>query len=219
MKLFKRKAFTMAELLIVMGLIGVVAALTIPNLKDNADSHVNVAKAKKVYSEISGAFDRYTLKAKARPSDWTADFAMSGINNNVKVKGTGVDYWYQKGNEESPNACAEVATALEDGSTYCIVPYVDGEVVSTSCLDVLFDIDGPKKGFNEVGYDVFYASIRVPAVDSPEMVAWTCSDTGTFDTTIQPSSTNYLNWVVLYDNLDYRKCANTLYYQNVTSCN
>lgn len=214
--LLKKRAFTLAEILVVMAVIGVVAALTLPNLKDNSDSQVNVARAKKVYSEISAAFDRYTLKAHAKPSDWTAAFAMSGINNNSKIKGTSTEYWYNKGTIDNPNACAAVATSFDDGSTYCIIPYA----ANTACLDILFDIDGPKKGFNEVGYDVFQASIRVPqTADSPEMVAWSCSDAGTFTTTTQPAATNYLNWVVLYDNLDYRKCSGSLYYQNVTSCN
>ena len=39
----KLKAFTMAEVLLVLGIIGVVAAITIPNLKDSADEQVYVA--------------------------------------------------------------------------------------------------------------------------------------------------------------------------------
>ncbi len=209
--LSKKIAFTLAEILIVMAVIGVVAALTVPNLKDNSDLQVNAAKAKKVFIELSSALDRFTLKAHAKPADWTSPFAISGINNNSKIKGTGTDYWY-----DISSTCASNATGLDDGSTYCVIPYAS----STDCLDVLFDIDGPKKGFNETGYDVFQASIRIPSTaDSPEMVAWSCSDSGTFTTSIQPSATNYLNWVMLYDNLDYRKCADVLTYQDVTSCN
>ena len=61
MKSYK-KAFTLAEVLIVLGVIGVVSALTIPNLKDNTSDQVNVARAKKVYSELETAYDRTTLK-------------------------------------------------------------------------------------------------------------------------------------------------------------
>lgn len=52
----KLKAFTMAEVLLVLGIIGVVAAITIPNLKDSADEQVYVAKAGKIYSEMETAF-------------------------------------------------------------------------------------------------------------------------------------------------------------------
>ena len=41
----KKKAFTLAEVLMVIGIIGVVATLTLPNLKDSSDEQVNVSKA------------------------------------------------------------------------------------------------------------------------------------------------------------------------------
>ena len=54
----RKKAFTLAEVLTVIGIIGVVATLTLPNLKDSSDEQVNVSKAKKVYSELGIAWDR-----------------------------------------------------------------------------------------------------------------------------------------------------------------
>lgn len=45
-KLQKKLAFTLSEVLMVLAIIGVVAAITLPNLNDNADEQVNVAKAK-----------------------------------------------------------------------------------------------------------------------------------------------------------------------------
>lgn len=211
LELVRKKAFTLAEILVVMGLIGVVAALTVPNLKDNSDVQVNVAKIKKVYSELATAFDRYALKARVAQSGWTADVATSGMNSSMKIKGRDASYWF----DNTATGCAS-ATGLDDGSTYCVRAVAN----NTSCLNVLIDIDGPKKGYNEAGYDVFYASIRIPATaDSPEMVPWDCSDTGTFESTKVPSSSNYLNWVMLYDNLDYRKCPGNLKYKGQTSCN
>ena len=56
MKNKKIKAFTMAEVLLVLGIIGIVAAITLPNLKDSTDSQVNVSKAKKVYADLTTAF-------------------------------------------------------------------------------------------------------------------------------------------------------------------
>ena len=77
MKKYK-KAFTLAEVLIVLGVIGVVSALTIPNLKDNTSDQVNVARAKKVYSELETAYDRTTLKY-GNQYNWTT----TGTNNAV----------------------------------------------------------------------------------------------------------------------------------------
>ncbi len=53
-------AFTLAETLVVMGIIGVVAALTIPNLNQSTGDREKVAKLKKVYANLEDAFGRAT---------------------------------------------------------------------------------------------------------------------------------------------------------------
>ncbi len=58
--LVKAIAFTLAETLVVMGIIGVVAALTIPNLNQSTGDREKVAKLKKVYSNLEDAFGRAT---------------------------------------------------------------------------------------------------------------------------------------------------------------
>ena len=54
--LHKKVAFTLAEVLITLGIIGVVAALTIPTLIENHREQVTVNKVKKFYSTVSQAF-------------------------------------------------------------------------------------------------------------------------------------------------------------------
>ena len=49
-------AFTLAEVLITMGIIGIVAALTIPALIANYQKQVTVDRLKKSFSVISNAF-------------------------------------------------------------------------------------------------------------------------------------------------------------------
>lgn len=51
-------AFTLAETLIVMGIIGVVAALTIPNLNSSTADKEKVAKLNKIYSNLNDAVGR-----------------------------------------------------------------------------------------------------------------------------------------------------------------
>ena len=58
--LVKAIAFTLAETLVVMGIIGVVAALTIPNLNQSTGDREKVAKVKKIYSNLEDAFGRAT---------------------------------------------------------------------------------------------------------------------------------------------------------------
>lgn len=48
-----KKAFTLAEVLIVLGIIGIIADMTIPNLKRDIDKTVYVTQLKKAYSSIS----------------------------------------------------------------------------------------------------------------------------------------------------------------------
>ena len=52
----KRVAFTLAEVLITLGIIGVVAALTIPNIIKHYQNEVTVTKLQKAYSTLNQAF-------------------------------------------------------------------------------------------------------------------------------------------------------------------
>lgn len=55
------KAFTLAEVLVTLVIIGVISALTIPTLKETADRSANLAALQKAYSTATNAFA--TLKA------------------------------------------------------------------------------------------------------------------------------------------------------------
>ena len=52
------KAFTLAEVLITLGIIGVVAALTLPAVKNKAEQYIRKQQLKKVYSALSNALSR-----------------------------------------------------------------------------------------------------------------------------------------------------------------
>ncbi len=49
----KRNAFTLAEVLITLGIIGIVAAMTLPSILAKTERQETVAKLKKVYSVLS----------------------------------------------------------------------------------------------------------------------------------------------------------------------
>lgn len=53
---FRKRAFTLAEVLITLGVIGVVAALTLPSLIQKSTEKETVVALKKFYSESSQAF-------------------------------------------------------------------------------------------------------------------------------------------------------------------
>ena len=58
----RRIAFTLAEVLITLGIIGVVAAMTLPTLINNSRNRELEAALKKNYSAIQQAFDMYQAK-------------------------------------------------------------------------------------------------------------------------------------------------------------
>ncbi len=60
-KLFTQSAFTLAETLVVIGIIGVVATLTLPNLNNSTGDQEIVAKTKKLYSNLNDAFGRAVI--------------------------------------------------------------------------------------------------------------------------------------------------------------
>lgn len=54
-----RKAFTLAEVLVTLGIIGVVSAMTVPTLMQNYQRKSYVTQLHKVYNEIQQAFNLY----------------------------------------------------------------------------------------------------------------------------------------------------------------
>ena len=71
----KRAAFTLAEVLITLGIIGVVAAMTMPSLITNYQKKQTVTQLKKVYSELSQAAEMAKLEY-GDMSLW--DYSLSG---------------------------------------------------------------------------------------------------------------------------------------------
>ena len=54
-----KKAFTLAEVLVTLGIIGVVSAMTVPTLMQNYQRKSYVTQLHKVYNELSQALVQY----------------------------------------------------------------------------------------------------------------------------------------------------------------
>ena len=57
-----KKAFTLAEVLITLSILGVVAAISIPSIIRHYQEKATVVKLKKVYSNLNSAFEEATLE-------------------------------------------------------------------------------------------------------------------------------------------------------------
>lgn len=67
---FRKMAFTLAEVLITLGVIGVVAALTLPSLIQKSTEKETVVALKKFYSESSQAFS-LAVEKDGEPDQWS----------------------------------------------------------------------------------------------------------------------------------------------------
>ena len=73
-----KKAFTLSEVLITLGVIGVVAAMTIPAVINKYKEHVTVNKVKKFYSMISQAF-LMSVKDNGYANEWSVENEQNSI--------------------------------------------------------------------------------------------------------------------------------------------
>ncbi len=151
-------AFTLAETLIVMGIIGVVAALTLPNLNSSTGEKEKVAKLQKIYSNLQDAYGRAT--AVYGPIDeWFANDSSDSAKTKrmsermlefMKTTKTWID---------SDTYCANLA----DGSYIDFYYYtynVSSQDTSSPLYNkyigiIMVDIDGLNKGRNYSSYDMF----------------------------------------------------------------
>ena len=155
-----KKAFTLAEVLITLGIIGVVAALTLPNIVGYYKRKESSVRIKKFYSimeqairlsEIDNAEVMYWEKESMDTDD--PDFGTNNPKKTLKyflsyiepyLKYTSYDTkgeYIGDGNEPS-----ELRIKMADGS---LVYLFNG-----SCIDMVLDVNG-KKAPNKWGYDLF----------------------------------------------------------------
>ena len=231
----KKSAFTLAETLIVIGIIGVVAALTLPNLNHATGDKETVTRLMKAYSMLNEANDR-AVATYGPVSTWTEE----------KCGGYGVQNCWLKRIEEflKVSKKCDVTPVAEDAGTYSscdslkiadlnssiIIQQADGITFLTDegipgcaytygnpgdyiyfndiCINGIYvDINGPTKGKNDYGHDVFeFAlsdSLGVIPYDNPD----SCNTLADIVNTCMEDKTSWMCtwWVIEHGNLDYLK--------------
>ena len=164
-----RAAFTLAEVLITLGIIGVVAAMTLPILISHHRAKVFESQLKKAYSSISNATRMLVAQGISPYDDFSYDNDVSQRaeilmnqtktyakimlgtvceKDNINTKcGTSGSEWKNltgAGSIHRGAISAEKAFMLNDGTCILIGNY----------HWFIVDINGPKKGPNRVGYDI-----------------------------------------------------------------
>jgi len=220
-------AFTLAEVLITLVIIGVIAALTIPNLMQKYTEQTTVKKVQKFYSNLSNA---YSLAAKDNgfPSEWgLTGYSSDGVEKlyeilfnpyfkiakNCGINNTGkciVSTCYKALNNQIGdsscfgNASTHYKLTLEDGSA--IIFYIGS---NNKTLLLFYDINGQKEP-NQWGKDLFgFITINKETKIIPMGLA---DSTYPFDTYCKINNSNSLSgrgcaaWIVYKGNMDYLHC-------------
>ncbi len=176
-----KKAFTMAEVLITIGVIGIVAAMTMPGVIKNYQKKQTVVQLKKVYTTLSQAYMQSVYKN--GPSDTWVDGSLT--INTESVKKYVQLYWlpYFKSLQEcsKDGDCGYDVQAeqyngdtlslvgnnrytiiLMDGTLIAFVPFSWNEASGQywgNEQKFYIDLNGPRKP-NFVGKDVFILQLH-----------------------------------------------------------
>lgn len=166
----KQKGFTLAEVLITLGIIGVVAALTIPNLIKNYQKEQYVTQVKKVYTTIeqaiklseveNGSYNTWQYGTVNQNGTEAVNFANTYLIPYMSVAkncGTATGCWVHPKKFDGTN------TSYADSSLYSKFILNDGTTIHvatfTTGVSIHFDING-LKGPNIYGHDILIYSIR-----------------------------------------------------------
>lgn len=247
LKSFKNSlAFTLAEVIIVMGIIGIIAEMTIPTLVKNVQRQQYISSVKKAYTTLSTAY-ALALQDNGSPVTWNlVGHGDAGgnqrflgnlapylkITKNCGTNGTcfpNLNYKYLNGNSAGDfySANPNFGTAqLADGTLLATEVYdkdcnEDFYIPETICAGATYDVNGPA-GPNQIGVDVFdfgFTRNKVFPMGTPDSDTW-ISFEGCCDTTTTADKYGWscAAWVLLNGNMDYLDC-NGLSWAGKHTCN
>ena len=204
-------AFTLAETLIVMGVIGIVAALTLPNLNSSTGNKEKVAKLQKIYSNLNDAVGRAT--AVYGPIDtWCTGLTDANCQKRHFER---ITEFMKYSKSCTISSCLgrfdTNGDATSDGQeTQYGVVLADGATIGFgNSQNIHVDLDGLNKGANKHGVDYFVLRYN--------------SDRGVYYNTVKsgsPDSHTYRStaWVLENGNMDYLKCPTKLSFGGTITC-
>ncbi len=211
----QKSAFTLAEVLITLAIIGVVAAMTIPTLISDYQEKVTVTKVKKMYSLLSNAYQMYLVNNTPEKFPLTEDGATKAFETLKPylkiskdcgtISGRGCIYdnvYLKKAGSIGENMSSQpiyYKFLLTDGSAMAIRGVNN---TSLNNMIIYLDTNGPA-GPNKYGVDTFQFDVNNVGVS--------VGSAEDYETTCAPANSGGYNcvwWVVNKGNLDYLKCDN-----------
>lgn len=151
-----QKAFTLAEVLITLGVIGIVAALTLPALIQNHKKSETTARLKKFYSIMAQAV-LMSENDNGPVDDWEKDEGTSKDEETGLYPDSDYESSEKYFNKYIKDYLKYLKTEKDEKTNLFKVLLADGSSVkfrNGSCMDLIFDINGDKKP-NEEGRDQY----------------------------------------------------------------
>ncbi len=220
------KAFTLAEVLVTLGIIGIVAALTLPSLIENHREKVVVSQLKEFYS----IFQQALLLSMNDKGEYYSENNSLAFYNYIKPY---LQVQKDCGRDEGCFADTMIKTLdgadwvninryrnyqkliLSNGAALQIYNGVDWK----DRAEIRVDVNGFKKP-NVLGRDIFYFSVSNNKI-LPNGIP---DDVSTFETHCNKGSNLDYNgdsctaWVIYNENMDYLHC-NDLSWSGKLKCN
>ena len=109
------QAFTLAEILVTLGIIGVVSAMTVPALMQNHQRKTYVTQLHKVYNEMSQALLQYQNDKNA------LNLKEAGLTSNLSIDSFITQYFKVVQTCDSITGCLASAYKTMNGTAYKIM--------------------------------------------------------------------------------------------------
>lgn len=222
--MIKNKGFTLAEVLITLAIIGIVAAMTIPTLISDYQDRVNVTKMKKMFSALTNAYGLYLTEqgpiGRLEKTEDDAIKAFEVFKPYLKVaRDCGTDNGedcvysgsYKLRNGDDKDSEGTPWLPYTDSMYYKVI-LADGASIwfrgsgsDKFDIDIFYDVNG-KNGPNQWGHDLFEFMVKDETV-YPNGIPGT--QTEKFDTGCAPSDSKGYGcaaWVIYKGNFEYLKC-------------
>jgi len=219
-----KKAFTLAEVLMVIAVIGITASLTLPQVNNGMEDKKVVAALRKIYPELQSAYEAVVSKH-GSPVEWTvpSGSTRSSMMYNYLLqelsvaKGCGSSSGCFISDNNLETASLHYKMILKDDSFLSV--WVNNDDLNTvirnvqtgsdNCGhmgDIYVDVNG-KNGENQNGMDIFGFNICYEGGITPKGTELSTPYTADAKTA----------WVIKAGNRDYLKC-NDLNWNTKRTC-
>lgn len=229
-------AFTLAEVLITLGIIGIVAAMTIPSLVQDYREKAQVTRVKKFYSVFSqayamalqdnGPFDTWGLSDSVQDIDESGNGIQSeeSLANADKFMQIMSKYLQKAGYEKFHSNIQKenVGFVLPDGTNirgmWLQPSKCDSSNVNSYCGDVYIHVGNKKDNYDENGKKLVNNDVFAFIIQPHRIYPVGTSNTQFKDKCLSGKNYSHCSgWVIMNGNMDYLHCKD-LDINTKTSC-